>query len=98
MDLERVHPHGFPANYRLDHSRDVVLLQAEEVRWLTVHREAVGVIVVFHRTDEASVPRHHIGEQKAKHHSGKEAPNETFPGLLRRELQTETHCQQRISL
>lgn len=39
-----------------------------------------------------------ITYQKAKHHSGKEAPNEAFPGLLRGELQTETHCQQRISL
>lgn len=27
--------------------------------------------------------------QKAKHHSGKEAPNEAFPGLLWRQLQTE---------
>lgn len=91
VDLERVHPHGFPANERLDHPGNVVLLQAEQVRWLTVHSETVGVIVVFHRTDEASVPRHHVGEQKAKHHSSKEAPNEAFPGLLWRELHTENN-------
>lgn len=52
----------YPANERLDHPGNVVLLQAEQVRWLTVHSETVGVVVVFHRTDKASVPRHHIGE------------------------------------
>lgn len=86
VNLEWVHPDSFPASDRLDHPRNVVLLQPEQVRGLTVHREAVGIIVVLHRADETSVPRHHVGQQKAKHHSSKEAPDEAFPGLLWGEL------------
>lgn len=56
----------YPANGRLDHFRNAVLLQAKQVRGLTVHSEAVGVIVILHGADEASVPRHHIGQLRMK--------------------------------
>lgn len=56
----------YQANDRLDHLRNAVLLQTEEVRGLTVHSEAVGVIVVFHGADKASVPGHHIGQLRMK--------------------------------
>lgn len=55
-------PGTYPANDRLDHPRNVVLLQPKQVRGFTVHREAVGVIVVLHGTDEAPVPGHDVGE------------------------------------
>lgn len=55
---------------RLDHLRNVVLLQTEEVRGLTVHSEAVGVIVVLHGADKASVPGHHIGQLRMKSRVG----------------------------
>lgn len=61
----------YPANGRLDHLRKVVLMQAEQVRGLTVHGEAVGVIVILHRADKASVPRHHIGQLRTKNRSRK---------------------------
>jgi hypothetical protein len=62
-------PHAsgtYPANDRLEHPRNIVLLQAEQVRGLTVHSEAVGVVVVLHWTDKASVSRHHIGQLRRK--------------------------------
>lgn len=56
----------YHANDWLDHLRNVVLLQTKEVRGLTVHSEAVGVIVVLHGADKASVPGHHIGQLRMK--------------------------------
>lgn len=56
----------YPANDRLDHPRNVVLLQTKQVRGLTVHSEAVGIIVVLHGADKASVPGHHIGQLRMR--------------------------------
>lgn len=64
----------YQANDRPDHLRNVVLLQTEEVRGLTVHSEAVGVIVVLHGADKASVPGHHIGQLRMKSRDGQRRP------------------------
>ena len=41
-------------------------MQAKQVGGLAVHSEAVGVVVVLHGADKASVPRHHIGQLRTK--------------------------------
>lgn len=65
----------YPANDRLDHPRNVVLLQTKQVRGLTVHSEAVGIIVVLHGADKASVPGHHIGQLRMRtDRLGKQVP------------------------
>lgn len=66
-EVSSLHGSGtYPANGRLDHLRNVILMQAKQVGGLAVHSEAVGVVVVLHRADKASVPRHHIGQLRMK--------------------------------
>lgn len=51
-----------PSGGRLQDAGQDVVLELEELRWLTVHLEAVGVVVEFHRAHKVAVAGHDVGE------------------------------------
>lgn len=83
VDLERIETHCGPSSDRLQDAGQGVFLELEKLRRLTVHLEAVGVVVELHWTHKVTPAGHHVGEHDAKHNSGEESTDESFPCLLR---------------
>lgn len=62
MIEEETGAESYPSSDWLQDAGEGILLQLEQVRWLTVHLETVGVVVELHWTHKVAVASHHVGE------------------------------------